>query len=175
MKMGSCIRRGFAAGMACLVLFSGAVAFAAQPGGAAGNIAVVTRFLTEVVNGGRIDIVDQLWARDMVWRGASMGEVHGIEAFRKGLEASVGGGFSGMHLDIKDIVADGDKVVVRFTNSGTNTGPFMGYGATGRHAEWEGIGIYRVVDGKIAEAWFVEDMLGLQRALGNLPETPGGQ
>jgi predicted ester cyclase len=53
------------------------------------------------------------------------------------------------------------KVVVRFVNSGTQTGPFMGVPASGRRAEWLGIGIYRVVGGRITEAWFGEDILGM--------------
>ncbi|WP_261540453.1 ester cyclase [Burkholderia multivorans] len=135
----------------------------------AANVAVVKRFLTDVVNGGRFDLVDQLWAKDMVWHGASLGEVRGIDAYRKGLEASVGGSFSKMRLDIKDVIASGDKVVVHFTNSGENTGPFLGFPATGKYSIWEGIGIYKVIGGKIAEAWFVEDILGQQQMLGHWP------
>ena len=76
-----------------------------------------------------------------------------------------------MHLSVRDVVAAGDKVVVRFTNSGTQTGPFLGAAPTGRHAEWLGIGIYTVTDGKISEGWFGEDILGMLIQLGlvNLP------
>lgn len=136
---------------------------------AAANVAVVKRFLIEVVNGGHFELVDQLWAKDMVWHGASLGEVKGIEAYRKELEASVGGSFSNMRLDIKDVIASGDKVVVYFTNSGENTGPFLGLPATGKYSIWEGIGIYKLIGGKITEAWFVEDILGQQRMLGHWP------
>lgn len=135
----------------------------------AANVVIVRRFLDEVVNGGRFELVDQLWASDLVWRGASLGELRGIEAYRKALESSVGGSFTGMRLDIKDVIASGDKVVVYFTNSGTNTGPFLGRPATGKYAIWEGIGIYRIADGKIAEAQFVEDILGQQQMLGHWP------
>lgn len=140
----------------------------------AANVAVVKRFLDEVVNGGRFELVDQLWADNLIWHGASLGEVHGIDAYRKALKSSVGSSFTSMHLDIKDVIANGDKVVVRFTNSGDNTGSFMGRPATGKYAIWEGIGIYKVVGGKIAEAWFVEDILGQQQMLGHWPR-PGGQ
>jgi|GEM_PF-1863745 len=137
----------------------------------AANVAIVRRFLDEVVNSGRFELVDQLWTSDLVWRGASLGELRGIEAYRKALESSVGGSFTGMRLEIKDIIASGDKVVVYFTNSGINTGPFLDRPATGKYAIWEGIGIYRIVDGKIAEAQFVEDILGQQKMLGNWPDS----
>lgn len=136
---------------------------------ASANAAVVTRFLTEVVNGSRFELIDQLWAPDLLWHGGSLGEVRGISAYRKMMEASVGGAFTGMRLDIKDVIDSGDKVVVRFTNSGTHTGVFMGYPATRKHVVWEGIGIYRIRDGKIAEAWFSEDLLGMFMNLGLLP------
>jgi hypothetical protein len=61
--------------------------------------------------------------------------------------------------------ADPATVVGRFISdvvtSGTQTGPFMGAPASGRRAEWLGIGIYRVVGGRITEAWFGEDILGM--------------
>jgi hypothetical protein len=65
----------------------------------------------------------------------------------------------------------GNKVAVRFTNSGTQTGPFMGAPRTGKHAGWLGIGIYTVTCGKISEAWFGEDVLGMLVQLGivNMP------
>jgi len=130
--------------------------------------AVVRRFVDEVVNGGDLGVLDQLWAADLAWHGGSMGEIHGLAAFREHLAASTTGAFSGMHLDIHDVVTSGDTVVVRFTNSGTQTGPFMGTPPTGRHAEWLGIGVYRVAAGKIHEAWFGEDILGMLLQLGAL-------
>lgn len=132
------------------------------------NVRVVTRFLTEVVNGKRFDLVEELWAPDMIWRGASMGEVRGVEAFQKGLSSDVGVTFSDMKLEIKDMIAAGDKVVAYFTNSGINVGAYRGRPATGKYAIWEGMGIYRLADGKIAEATFCEDLYGQLSMLGHM-------
>ena len=66
-----------------------------------------------------------------------------------------------MHLEIHDLIASGDKVVARFTNSGSNIGPFMNNPANGKHAEWLGIAIYTVRDGRITEGWFAEDIIGM--------------
>ncbi len=129
-------------------------------------VEVVIRFLQEVVNGGNFALVDELWAEDMAWHGGSLGEFHCREAWKAFNAAGGVGSFTDMHLDVKDVVADGDKVAVRFTNSGTHTGAFMGVPATGKHAEWLGIGLYTVRDSKIVDAWFGEDMLGLLLQLG---------
>jgi predicted ester cyclase/dienelactone hydrolase len=127
---------------------------------------VVRRFIDEVVNGGDRSKLDDLWAADLAWHGGSMGDIHGIDDYRAFLSANASAAFTGMHLDVKEIITAGDQVVVRFTNSGTQTGPFMGAQPSGRHAEWLGIGIYTVQDGKISEAWFGEDILGMLLQLG---------
>ena len=134
-------------------------------------VAVVRRFLDEVVDGGNLEAIDQLWAEDLAWHGGSLGDLYGLAALKAHMVASASGAFTGMHLTVNEIVAAGNKVVVRFTNSGTQTGPFMGTPPTGKHAEWLGIGIYTVTGGKISEGWFGEDILGMLLQLGivNLP------
>jgi steroid delta-isomerase-like uncharacterized protein len=129
---------------------------------------IVQRFLDEVVNRGRQELIDELWATDMIWRGGSLGEIHGIDAYKRYLAANATGAFTGMHLVIQEVITENDKVVVRFTNSGTQTGPFLGTPASGKHAEWPGIGIYTIRDGKITEAWFAEDILSMLLQLGTI-------
>jgi limonene-1,2-epoxide hydrolase len=79
-----------------------------QPAAAASdaaNVTIVRRFLDDVVNGGKIELLDGLWSHDLVWHGGSLGEVHGIDAFRKMLAQAVTGAFTGMKLTVHDIVA----------------------------------------------------------------------
>lgn len=72
--------------------------------------------------------------------------------------------------DMDLIVAEGDKVVVRGTVSGTHTGAdFFGVPASGKRLAWSGIDISRVVDGKIVERWLNADILGLMQQLGLAP------
>ncbi|MET7398390.1 ester cyclase [Dactylosporangium sp. NPDC005572] len=130
------------------------------------NEAVVRRFLEEVINGGELESLDELWAADLAWHGGSLGDVYGIDAYRQMLGADAGTAFTGMHLTIQEVISHDDKVVVRFTNSGTHTGTFRDHPATGNYAEWLGIGIYTVRDGWISEAWFAEDILGMLQQLG---------
>jgi len=125
------------------------------------NTAVVRRFIDRVVNNGDIAVIDDTWADDMTWHGGSMGTYRGRNAYKAFAQASVDGAFADMHLEIHDIIARDDKVVVRFTNSGTNIGSFIGTPATGKHAEWLGIGIYTLRNDRIIDAWFAEDILGM--------------
>jgi steroid delta-isomerase-like uncharacterized protein len=74
------------------------------------------------------------------------------------------------HFTVEDMVAEGDRVVVRWTNSGTHVGEFAGIPATGRPFTIAGIDIYRLVDGKLSEHWHVIDQLSMLGQLGLLPE-----
>ena len=69
--------------------------------------------------------------------------------------------FPDLDLKIVDIVAEGDKVVVRFQAPGTHTGTFAGIPATGKRATWKGLVMYHVVGDKITEAWANWDDWGL--------------
>ena len=72
-----------------------------------------------------------------------------------------------LHITIEDQIAEGDKVVTRWTWSFTHTVPFLGAAPTGKHISFTGISIYRLEGGKIVEGWFNRSMsLGLQRQLG---------
>jgi acetyl esterase len=129
------------------------------------NLAVVRRFIDGAVNGGDLAVIDETWAEDMVWHGGSMGTFEGRDAYRAFAAANASGAWDDMHLEIHDVITRGDKVVLRFTNAGTNVGPYMNAPATGKRAEWLGVAIYSVRDGRIAEAWFAEDILAILHQL----------
>jgi steroid delta-isomerase-like uncharacterized protein len=75
------------------------------------------------------------------------------------------------HFTIEDMVAEGDRVVVRWTNAGTHVAEFAGIPATGKTFTIGGIDIYRVADGRLCEHWHVIDQLSMLGQLGLLPET----
>ncbi len=89
------------------------------------------------------------------------------EAYRQ-LE-SVWGGW---HVTIKEMIAEGDRVMVRWTSHGTHQGEYFGLPATGRPVTHSGINIFRVEDGKIAEVWDLIDRLWQWQQLGVLPGIP---
>jgi len=69
-------------------------------------------------------------------------------------------------------VAEGDKVVARWTSFGTHNGDFMGISPTGKQVTTSGITIFRLQDGKIVEEWSESDMLGMLQQVGALPGPP---
>ena len=71
-----------------------------------------------------------------------------------------------------DLIAEGDKVVERFTFVGTHKGEFMGIPASGKQIRVTGISIFRIANGKIVEHWGENDAMGLLMQLGVLP-APG--
>jgi len=71
------------------------------------------------------------------------------------------------HIDeIKELLADGDQIMVWFTQSGTQTGELMGIPPSGKKASWGEIGILRFAGGQVVESWYNVDMLGLFQQLG---------
>jgi steroid delta-isomerase-like uncharacterized protein len=74
---------------------------------------------------------------------------------------------------VEDIVAEGDRVVVRWTNSGRHVGDFLGMPPTGHSYAIAGIDIYRIEDGQLAEHWHVIDQLAMLQQLGLVPAATG--
>jgi predicted ester cyclase len=133
------------------------------------NTEIVRRFIDEAVNRGNLAVVDDTWSIHAVWNGGSLGTFHGRDALKAFMAANAAAAWKNMHLEIHELIAKDDKVVLRFTNSGDNNGPFMGNPATGKHAEWLGIGIYIVRDGRITQGWLAEDILSMLTQLHAFP------
>ena len=77
--------------------------------------------------------------------------------------------FPDIRATIEDMVVEGDRVVTRWRVQGTNTGSLFGMPATNRSADFTGVTINRVADGKIAEQWVQFDALGMMQQLGVIP------
>jgi steroid delta-isomerase-like uncharacterized protein len=73
--------------------------------------------------------------------------------------------FPDLAVELQDLIAEGDRVVARMRWSGTHSAALFGMAATGRSASWEGIDIWRVENGKLAEHWDVVDWAGLMAQL----------
>ena len=128
------------------------------------------RILTEVFSQGRIDLIDELFHKDLTSYTTS-GEVKGTEGIRKTISMNKGA-FKDPQFTVEDQIAEGDKVVTRYTFSGTHIAEFMGIAPTGKLITFTGVVIYRIVDGKVIESWDQFDALGMMQQLGivSMPE-----
>jgi steroid delta-isomerase-like uncharacterized protein len=136
------------------------------------NAALARRFFDEINGGGDTASLLAIIADDFV----DHEEIPGITPDRAGvgqLFAMFRAAFPDTHWGPEDVIADGDKVVVRVRVQGTNDGPFMGMPATGRKVDVNAIEILRFEDdGLIHEHWGVLDMLALLQQLGAGPGGP---
>ena len=136
------------------------------------NKTIERRYMEEVWTKGNLAAVDELVATNYVdhtpMPGASP-DLQGLKQFVTVVTAA----FPDWHATTEDMIAEGDKVVVRFTGSGTHKGGFMGIPPTGRQLTMMAIAIHRIAGGKIVENWLQADMLGMMVQLGVVP--PPGQ
>jgi steroid delta-isomerase-like uncharacterized protein len=137
-----------------------------DPGDPETNKVLVQRMIDEVMNQHDPAVVDELFAADYLMHDPAWpGEVKGPEGFKQWAGAMLDPYFSDSRVTIEDTIAEGDKVAVRWTWSGTHTGEFMGIGPTGRQITVAGISIHRFADGKFVESWANYDSLGMMQQL----------
>jgi predicted ester cyclase len=134
---------------------------------------VARRLIEEGFNLGELTVADELSAPDLVEH-QNFGPDHAPGA--EGVKAVIGSlrrAFSDFHLEIEDLVVDGDLVWLRMTGSGTNDGSFMGHPPTGKTMRTPVFDVLRVRDGRIVEHWGVPDRLGalIQLGLAQPPAT----
>lgn len=118
------------------------------------NKDIVGRLAEEVLNGGRMDSIDELYSPPL-----AAAAKRWIAPFRSS--------FPDFQMKIVDLIAEEDKVVGRFTCSGTHLGEWRGFAPTGRRfADIAEVYIYRIRKGRIVRAWGIEDTLGRLEQLG---------
>ncbi len=135
------------------------------------NKALVRRYYTEVLDAGNLGLLDQIAAGGYVEHDPLPGQGEGLEGLRQRVEM-LRSAFQ-PRFTIEDVVAEGDRVVVRWTNRGTHVGEFMGIPPTGRSYSIAGIDVHRVAGGKMAEHWHVVDLFSQMQQLGLLPQPAG--
>jgi steroid delta-isomerase-like uncharacterized protein len=134
------------------------------------NKALALRFIEEIWNQKNLAVAKELMAATYVFHtpGSPPGLQPGPEGFQQFASAFFTA-FPDVHTSIEDQLAEGDKVVTRWTSRGTNTGSLFGMPATGKSAIITGITIDRIADGKIVESWDELDQLGMLQQLGVIP------
>lgn len=136
------------------------------------NKALVRRFIDEVMNAGNTAAIADFCVPGSMFAG-------GLESQVKGMKTA----FPDNHFTIEEMVAEGDRVAVRVTTRGTNSGPLVGLTAfgrlerpvppTGKTVSGTGMNFFRVSDGKIVSFASELDQLGLLLQLGWTVTPPG--
>ncbi len=134
------------------------------------NKAFMRRFYEEVMNQKNVAVIDEFFVPNFVNHSASQlglpaGDLQHVTQFLSVVMQS----FPDLHYTVEDLVAEGDKVAVRLTLTGTQHGAFMGIPATGKHATISDFEIFRITNGKAVECWVQVDFLGLLQQLGVVP------
>lgn len=131
---------------------------------------LVRRLQEEVFARGDTDVADAILTVNFRWHAPNLPpdvtpDRDGVKRYGTLLHAA----YPDIHFTYDDIIADGDKVVTRWTARGTQTGALMGIPPTGHEVSVTGIDIFRVADGQVAELWESWDQLGMLQQLGVVP------
>lgn len=132
------------------------------------NKALIRRYLEEVFNKGNHDAIDKFFAAHSIDHNAPPGSPLGFD-FMKQFHTVARAAIPDIRITVNDLIAEGDKVVCRFTANGTQQGEFMGIPPTGKQFTIMEIRIYRIVDGKIVECWGLFDQMSMMQQLGVIP------
>ena len=134
------------------------------------NKTVVRRLFDEVWNKGNLALLNEIIARDHANTGP--GTLPGLPTGPEGTKQLVTvyrNAFPDVRFTIDEQIAEGDKVVTRWTAHGTHKGELVGIPATGKSSTVTGITVDRIENGKIAENWAIFDQFGMMQQLGVLP------
>jgi steroid delta-isomerase-like uncharacterized protein len=130
----------------------------------AADEAVVRRFYEEMNNDRKLELAPELFTADHKMHDPQVPAPDGpdgmaaiVKVYQNGVQG---------HWQIEDIFSTDDKVVVRWTGSGTHVAEINGIPPTGKPINVDAITIHRTVSGKIAETWEVWDTLGFLQQLG---------
>jgi steroid delta-isomerase-like uncharacterized protein len=137
------------------------------------NEEIVRRIFDEVWNKGNIDVADQLVGANFVLHDPAQTLDRDLAGFKKHI-AEVRAAFPDIHFTVEDMLAQGDKVVSRWSAQGTHRGDFLGVRATGKQMTVTGILVTRHANGKNVETWSNWDALGLPQQLGAVPAKAKG-
>jgi steroid delta-isomerase-like uncharacterized protein len=131
------------------------------------NKTLARRWFEDLFSRGNLDVANEILSAEFIDHLTHEDE-RGLEEL-KAYVTIYRAAFPDIQDTLEQIVAEGDKVVVRWTSRGTHQGEFMGAAPTGRHVTFTGMRLFRIAENKIAESWVNIDERGLQEQLGTAP------
>jgi steroid delta-isomerase-like uncharacterized protein len=132
------------------------------------NKAVTRRTLEEVMNKGDVALIPDLFASTYVHRGPGGQEIKGHDGWKQAV-LTAHAAFPDVHYTVDELVAEGEKVVCRYSMSGTHRGEYMGIAANGKPVSSKGVFVNRFENGKVAETFGVSNPLLFFQQLGVRP------
>jgi steroid delta-isomerase-like uncharacterized protein len=133
----------------------------------AANKRLARRWFDQVWNKRRTQAIDAMMSASCIAHGkaADGGDAIGADAFKL-FQAAYLGAFPDLRVDVEDVIAEGRKVVVRWTATGTHQGDGLGFAATGKPMRINGMSFIVVKGGMVAEGWDAYDQHGMLQQLG---------
>jgi predicted ester cyclase len=112
--------------------------------------------------------IDEIVAPDVVFHAPVPNGATGVRALKQVMTVLYRA-FPDLHVEVEDVIEEGDKIVGRNTVTGTHRGEYLGMAPTGRSVSYREIFIFRFAGGRVAEIWGVVDVLSQLRQLGAIP------
>jgi steroid delta-isomerase-like uncharacterized protein len=138
------------------------------------NEALAHRFHMDIFQQGNLAVADEIVTPDFVIHSPGLPPQmqRGAEGVKQ-FAAAIRNAFpNDLRITHDDTISAGDKVVIRWSSTGTHNGVFMGIPPTGKPTTVTGIDIFRIAGGKLGELWQNWDQLGLLQQIGAIP-APG--
>lgn len=129
------------------------------------NKALAERFHADIFDAGSVAVADEILTPDFVWHVQVGPGPEGVKEFAGAMRVA----FPDLRIAADAVLAEGDRVAIRWTLTGTQEGEFFGVPASGRSVNSPGVDIYRIENGQIAEIWTVGDDLGILTQIGAIP------
>jgi steroid delta-isomerase-like uncharacterized protein len=134
------------------------------------NKALAARWTEEIWNQGNMAAVDEMCAPNFTFNYAFPGMQSDREGYKKVVTA-YRTAFHKLHLTNEIVIAEGDKVAIRWRGQSVHQGEFMGIAPTGKQVTMTGNTIARIAGDKIAEEWTEMDAVGLMQQIGAVPSS----
>ena len=135
------------------------------------NKTIARRILNDLVVEMNLEKIDEYFSPDVTVHVPFLEMPPGREGIRS-LYSSFPGAIADVELTFEDQIAEGDRVVTRWSSIFTHTGDLFGVPSTGKRVKQSGIMIYRIKDGRVVEQWAEANMWGLMQQLG-VVQPPG--